>query len=173
MNKPDRSKIQNPSDYHAMNNQSSSTNHSFTSPSMNIVPTQNKFTILRNLPPLPSKLATFSQATSSSSKDHSSSKSDSISSPCPAPIIPTFAQPSQILHKYKSVQPKLFLIEFEYQHMKNARELVTKSPGWDFMPEEKNKSQKIYEFILVDSGSVILSHTPCKFDPEHKRIVFF
>jgi hypothetical protein len=38
----------------------------------------------------------------------------------------------------------IFPIEFEYQHMKNARELVTKvfPPGWDFMPEEKNKSQK-------------------------------
>jgi len=58
--------------------------------------------------------------------------------------------------------------------MKNARELVTKvfPPGWDFMPEEKNKSQKFYEFILVDSGSVILSHTPCKFDPDLKRIAF-
>jgi hypothetical protein len=78
------------------------------------------------------------------------------------------------LHKYKTIQPKLFPIEFEYQHMKNARELVTKvfPPGWDFMPEEKNKSQKFYEFILVDSGSVILSHTPCKFDPDLKRIAF-
>jgi hypothetical protein len=173
MNKPDRSKIQNLGDY-AMNKQSSSTNPSFTSPSMNIVPTQNKFTVLGNFPPLPSKLATFAQTTSSSSKDHSSSKSDNISSPCPAPIIPIFAQPSQVLHKYKSVQPKLFPIELEYRHMKNAGELVTKvfPPGWDFMPEEKNKSQKFYEFILVDSGSFILSHTPSKFDPEHKRIVF-
>jgi hypothetical protein len=161
MNKPDRSKIQNPGDY-VMNKQSSTTNPSFSSPSMNIVPTQNKFTVIGNFPPLPSKLATFAQATSSSSKDHSPSKSDSISSPCPAPIIPTFAQPSQILHKYKSVQPKLFPIEFEYQHMKNARELVTKvfPPGLDFMPKEKNKSKIFYEFIVVDSGSVILSHTP-------------
>jgi hypothetical protein len=72
------------------------------------------------------------------------------------------------------VQPKLFPIELEYQHMKNARELVTKvfPPGWDFMPEDKNKSQKFYEFILVDSGSVILSHTPCKFDPDLKRLAF-
>jgi hypothetical protein len=102
MNKLDRSKIQNPGDY-AMNKESSSTNTSFTSPSMNIVPTQNKITVLGNFPPLPSKLATFAQATLSSSKDYSSSKSDSISSPCPAPLIPTFAQPSQILYKYKSV----------------------------------------------------------------------
>jgi hypothetical protein len=36
------------------------------------------------------------------------------------------SQPSQILHKYKSYQPKLFPIEPEYQHMKNARELATK-----------------------------------------------
>jgi hypothetical protein len=40
------------------------------------------------------------------------------------------------------------------------------------MPEDQNKSQKFYEFILVDYGSVILSHTPCKFDTEHKRIAF-
>jgi hypothetical protein len=66
------------------------------------------------------------------------------------------------------------LTKGEYQHMKNARELVTKvfPPGWDFMPEEKSKSQKFYEFILVDSGSVILSHTSCKFDPDLKRIAF-
>jgi hypothetical protein len=123
MNKPDKSKIQNPGDYAIK--QSSQNNPSFTSPT-NVVPTQNKFTVLGNFPPLSSKLATFAQTISSSSKDHSSSKSDSISSPCPVPIIPTFAQPSQILHKYKTVQPKLFSIEFEYQHMKNARELVTK-----------------------------------------------
>jgi hypothetical protein len=125
MSKPDRSKIQNPNDY-AMNKQLSPTNPSFTSPSMNIVPTHNKFTVLGNFLPLPSKLATFAQTTSSSSKDHSSSKSDSISSHSLAPSIPTFAQPSQVLHKYKLVQPKLFPIELEYQHMKNARELVTK-----------------------------------------------
>jgi hypothetical protein len=124
MNKPDRSKIQNPGDY-AINKQSSQNNLSFTSPT-NIIPTLNKLTVLGNFPPLPYKLATFAQTTSSSSNDHSSSKSDSISYPCPAPIIPTFAQPSQVLHKYKSVQPKMFPIEFEYQHMKNARELVTK-----------------------------------------------
>jgi hypothetical protein len=142
---------------------------------MYIVPTQNKFTILGNFLPLPSKLATFAQTTSSSSNDHSSSKSDSISSPFPGLAIPTFAQPSQVLHKYKSVQPKLFPIEHEYQDMKNVIELVTKvfPPGWDFMPEEQNKSQNFYEFILVDYGSVILSHTPCKFDPEHKWIAFF
>jgi hypothetical protein len=40
------------------------------------------------------------------------------------------------------------------------------------MSEEQNKSQKLYEFIIVDSGSVILSHAPCKFDPEHKIIIF-
>jgi hypothetical protein len=40
------------------------------------------------------------------------------------------------------------------------------------MPKENNKTQKIYEFILVDSGSVLLCHTPCKFDLEHKRIAF-
>jgi len=39
------------------------------------------------------------------------------------------------------------------------------------MSEEQNKSQKLYEFIIVDSGSVILS-APCKFDPEHKIIIF-
>jgi len=42
------------------------------------------------------------------------------------PTISVFSQPSQILHKYKSYRPKLFPIEPEYQHMKNARELVTK-----------------------------------------------
>jgi hypothetical protein len=52
MSKPDRSKIQNPSDY-AMNNPS------FTSPSMNDIPTQNKFTVIGSFPPLPSKLTTF------------------------------------------------------------------------------------------------------------------
>ncbi len=70
MSKLDRSKIQNPGDY-AMNKQSSSTNPSFTSPSMNNIPTQNKFTVLGNYPPLLSRLPTFAQDASSSSKDHS------------------------------------------------------------------------------------------------------
>jgi len=166
MNKPDRSKIQNPADY-AMNKESSA-NPSFTSPSMNHTPSQNRFTVLGNIPPLPTKLTTFAQAASSSSKNQS--KEHSSESMNSSPI----SQPSQILHKYKSYQPKLFPVEPEYQHMKNARELVTKvfPPGWDFLPEDQNKNQKFYEFILVDSGSVLLSHTPCKYDPDHKRIAF-
>jgi hypothetical protein len=63
MNQPDRSKIQNLGDY-AMNKESSSTNPSFTSPSMNNIPTQNKFTVLGSFPPLPTKLTTFAQAAS-------------------------------------------------------------------------------------------------------------
>jgi len=116
MNKLDRSKIQNPNDY-AMNKQLSQNNHFFTSHSMNNVPTQNKFTVLGNYPPLPSKLPTFAQVTSSSSKnhskEHSSSNSESMSSISPNPPIPTFSQPSQILLKYKSYQPKLFPLELE------------------------------------------------------------
>jgi hypothetical protein len=169
MNKPDRSKIQNPGDY-AMNKESSN-NPSFTSPSMNNIPSQNRFTILGNFPPLPTKLTTFAQAASSSSKNQSNqSKEHSSESLNSSPI----SQPSQILQKYKSYQPKLFPIEPEYQHMKNARELVTKvfPPGWDFLPEDQNKNQRFYEFILVDSGSVLLSHTPCKYDPDHKIIAF-
>jgi len=118
MNKPDRSKIQNPADY-AMNKESSA-NPSFTSPSMNHTPSQNRFTVLGNIPPLPTKLTTFAQAASSSSKNQS--KEHSSESMNSSPI----SQPSQILHKYKSYQPKLFPVEPEYQHMKNARELVTK-----------------------------------------------
>jgi hypothetical protein len=103
---------------------------------MNNVHTQNKFTILGNYPPLPSRLPTFAQVASSSSKDHSkehsSPNSESMSSISPSPTIPTFSQPSQILHKYKSYQPKMFLVEPKYQHMK--RELVTKvfPAGWGF-----------------------------------------
>jgi hypothetical protein len=171
MNKSDRSKIQNPSDY-AMNKESSSTNHSFTSPSMNNIPTYNKFIVLGSFPHLPTKLTTLPQAASSSSKnqskEHSSERMNSISYSNP------ISQPSQILYKYKSYQSKLFSIEPEYQHMKNARELVTKvfPPGWDFLPEDQNKNQKFYKLILVDSGSVLLSYTPCKYDSEHKRITF-
>jgi hypothetical protein len=128
------------SDY-AMNKESSSTNPSFTSPSMNNIPTQNKFTVLGSFPPLPTKLTTFAQAASSSSKnqskEHSSESMNSISLSNP------ISQPSQILHKYKSYQPKLFPVEPEYQHMKNARELATKvfPPGWDFLPEDQNKNK--------------------------------
>jgi len=124
-----------------MNKESSSTNPSFTSPSMNHIPTQNKFTVLGNFPPLPTKLTTFAQAASSSSKnqskEYSSESMNSISLSNP------ISQPSQILHKYKSYQPKLFPIEPEYQHMKNARELATKvfPPGWDFLPEDQNKNK--------------------------------
>jgi hypothetical protein len=101
MNKPDRSKIQNPGE-------ESSTNPSFTSHSMNNIPSQNKFTVLGNFPPLPTKLTTFAQAASSSSKNQSKEHS------------------SESMNSSKSYQPKLFPIEPEYQHMKNARELVTK-----------------------------------------------
>jgi hypothetical protein len=48
MNKPDRSKIQNPGDYAIK--QSSQNNPSFTSPT-NVVPTHNKFTVLGSFPP--------------------------------------------------------------------------------------------------------------------------
>jgi len=81
-----------------------------------------------------------------------------MSSISPSPIIPTFSQPSQNLHKYKSYQPKLFPVEPRYQHMKNARELVTKvfPVGWDFMPEDQNKNNFFLFLLTLDQSFCLL-----------------
>jgi hypothetical protein len=37
-------------------------------------------------------------------------------------------------------------------------------PGWYFQPEHPYKSQTFYEFILVDTNSILLTHSKCKYD---------
>ena len=37
-------------------------------------------------------------------------------------------------------------------------------PGWNFQPEHSHKTQTFYEFILVDTNSVLLTHNKCKWD---------
>ena len=37
-------------------------------------------------------------------------------------------------------------------------------PGWYFQPEHLYKSQTFYEFILVDTNSILLTHSKCRFD---------
>ena len=43
-------------------------------------------------------------------------------------------------------------------------------PGWYFQPEHPYKSQTFYEFILVDTNSILLTHSKCKYDSS--RTVF-
>jgi hypothetical protein len=111
-----------------------------------------------NYPPLPSKSATYVQTTSSLSKS-TSPKSDTMSSPTP-----TLATFSQII----CCRTKISAYE-EYYRISHKGF----PPGWYFLPEDQNKSQKIYEYILVDTGSVITSQTSCKFDLEHKGLLPF
>jgi hypothetical protein len=37
-------------------------------------------------------------------------------------------------------------------------------PGWNFQPEHPHKTQTFYEFILVDTNYVLLTHNKCKWD---------
>jgi hypothetical protein len=120
MTTPDRTKIQNRADYALQNT---------PSPNLVLVPrtptyrpqtpislhSQNQFSVLDSFPPLPSKLITFSQTVSATSKisasrtSNSSSKSDRLScSPPPTP--PLITQPSKVLHTYKSSNKQRFLL---------------------------------------------------------------
>ena len=69
---------------------------------------------------------------------------------------------------------KLFTFHPEYAHMKIAKQLAAKlfPPGFHFFPDnpKKKKTLEFYEFVLVDTGSIPLSHTPCKY--KENRIAY-
>jgi hypothetical protein len=128
MTTPDRTIIRNRADY-ALPSRNTIRPPSPRSP--NQIFSQNPFSPLSpSFPPLPSKLATFSETVSGTSKPNnsaSSSKSDtsdkmSYFPPPPTPI----TQPSQILHAYKSEQPKLLVVEPENQHINSPRDIISK-----------------------------------------------
>lgn len=138
MTTPDRTIIRNRADYALT---SRNTMRPPSPRSLNQVYSHNPFSPLSpSFPPLPStKLATFSETVSGTSKQNnnnlaSSSKSDtsdkmSYSPPPPNPI----TQPSQILIAYKPEQPKLLVVEPENQHINSPHDIIFKIFGsyWD------------------------------------------
>jgi len=59
-------------------------------------------------------------------------------------------------------------VEQEYQHIIDpltlARQLIP--PGWEHPKTETLKTQKFYEFILVDTDSILVTHMPSSQDPD-------
>jgi hypothetical protein len=76
---------------------------------------------------------------------------------------PHSAESLQII---KSPEVNIFPIEQQIAHIQNPRQVVSQMfpPGWYFQPEHPHKTQTFYEFILVDTNSVLLTHNKCKWD---------
>ena len=190
---PYRSKIQNAVDYANKSSPSSSKTKTSTPPrspspktqtSANILISNrfpNKFTNLAEFPPLPSKLPTYAQTVTASSlksqtrSNDSSSNSQSqassssqinLSKPFPSPHS---ADSFQII---KSPEVNVFPIEQQIAHIQNPRQVVSQMfpPSWYFQPEHPHKSQTFYEFILVFTNSILLTHSKCRWDSS--RIAF-
>ena len=58
-------------------------------------------------------------------------------------------------------------IEPGYQHITDTLSLVSQliPPGWEHPKIEILKTQTFYEFILVDTNSILVTHMPCSQDP--------
>ena len=186
---PDRSKIQNAADY--ANKSSPKTKTSALSSKTSTPPrspspkTQtssnislsnrfpNKFTNLAEFPPLPSKLRTYAQTVTASSLKSPASLNDSSSnsqSQANSQINLTKSFPSphsaESLQIIKSLEVNIFPIDQHIEHIQNPRQVISQMfpPGWYFQPEHPHKSQTFYEFILVDTNSILLTHSKCTFD---------
>ena len=190
---PDISKIQNAVDY-AIKTQSSpsssktKTNTPPRSPSPKAQTSQfsftnlpfsnkfpNKFTNLAEFPPLPSKLPTYAQIVTgsslkspASSNDSSSNSQSQVNSPSQINLTKSFPSPhsAESLQIIKSPEVNVFPIEQQIAHIQNPKQVVSHMfpPGWYFQPEHPHKTQTFYEFILVDTSSVLLTHNKCKWD---------
>ena len=57
-------------------------------------------------------------------------------------------------------------IEREYQHITDPFSLVSQllPPGWEHPKTKTLKTQTFYEFILVDTDSILVTHMPCSQD---------
>ncbi|KAG6664269.1 hypothetical protein CIPAW_02G081200 [Carya illinoinensis] len=63
----------------------------------------------------------------------------------------------------KSCLPQIFPIESELQHLSEPQKLLDAFllPDWHYVPQNITKTQNFYEFILVDTDSIIISEIPC------------
>ncbi|KAG6635415.1 hypothetical protein CIPAW_11G040600 [Carya illinoinensis] len=113
----------------------------------NIRPSYNPFSPLSS-----SKLPTYSKAVSSTSSS-------------PSQIInpPPLSQPSVTPIIFKSHWHPVFPIESELQHLSEPQKLLDAFllPDWHYVPQNITKTQNFYEFILVDTDSIIISEIPC------------
>jgi hypothetical protein len=178
----DRSKIQNASDYA---NKSPTNTKTSTPPKPPSPKTQtstnislsNKFTNLVEFPPFPSQLPTYAQKLTASSSLKSQSKSNESSSSSQTQassssqisLSRAFPSPhsADSLQIIKSPEANIFPIDQQIEHIQNPRQVVSHMfpQGWNFQPEHPHKSQTFYEFILVDTNSILLTHCKCTFDP--------
>ena len=62
----------------------------------------------------------------------------------------------------------ILIIEPEFQHITNPLSLARPlhPPGWEHPKAETLKTQRFYEFILVDIDSILVTHCPCSSDPD-------
>jgi hypothetical protein len=132
----------------------------------------NKFTNLAKFPPLPSQLPTYAQKLTASSLKSQSRSNESFSSSqtqassssqitlSQAFPSPHFAESLQII---KSPEVNIFPIDQHIEHIQNPKQVVSHMfpLGWYFQPEHPHKSQTFYEFILVDTNSILLTHSKC------------
>jgi hypothetical protein len=188
-NHPDRSKIQNASDYA---NKSSPKTKSSTPPKSPSPKTQtstnislsNRYTNLAEFPPLPSQLPTYAQKLTASSSLKSQSKSNESSSSSQTQassssqisLSQAFSSPhsAESLQIIKSPEVNIFPIDQQIEHIQNPRQVVSHMfpPRWNFQREHPHKSQTFYEFILVDTNSILLTHCKCTFDLTGSRTAF-
>ena len=177
---PDRSKIQNAVNY-AVKAPSSSKSRTTTLPrspsskpqtsqsSSTNLPLSNRFTNLANFPPLPTKLPTYAQTVTASTLKSPANSNDSLSQTNSSPqtnLTKPFPSPQLIesLQVFKSPEVNIFPIEQQITNIHNPRQVVFHMfpLGWCFQPEHPHKTQTFYEFILVDTSSVLLTHNKCR-----------
>ena len=174
---PDRSKIQNAIDY-TVKASSSSKSRTTTPPrspspkpqtsqtSSTNLPLSNRFTNLANFPPLPTKLPTYAQTVIASTLKSPASSNDSPSQTNPTKPFPS-PQSVESLQVFKTPEVNIFPIEQQITNIHNPKQVISHMfpPGWCFQPEHPHKTQTFYEFILVDTSSVLLTHNKCRWDP--------
>ena len=173
----DRSKIQNVVDY-AIKTPSSSKSQTTTPPrspslkpqtsqtSSTNLPISNRFTNLENFPPLPTKLPTYAQTVTTSTLKSSASSNDSPSQTNPNKPFPS-PQSVESLQVFKTPEVNIFPIEQQITNIHNPKKVVSHMfpLWWCFQPEHPYKTQTFYEFILVDTSSILLTHNQCRWDP--------
>jgi hypothetical protein len=136
---------------------------------------------LAEFPLLPSKLPTYAQTVTASSlksqtrsNDSSSNSQSQASSPSQINLSKCFPSPhlAESLQIIKTSEVNIFPVEQQIAHIQNPTQVVFQmfSPGWYFQLEHHYKTQTFYEFILVDTNSILLTHNKCKWDSS--RTVF-
>ena len=81
-----------------------------------------------------------------------------------------FSKKSSARYINKTQQHLILTIEDEYFE-KNPRAVAEKifPSGWHFQPKDPSKTQKFYEFILVDIDSLAIKHYKNKTKPSDKN----